>query len=75
MTADNKDDFITDDENNTFEDAVSQRVIAFVTLAQFTNDATDPTVKELSYTMMRKITATIKTHSTADVVMINGTKT
>lgn len=54
-----------------FDDFVSQRAIAFVYLARFAEAAKDQTAKELTFTMMRKLSMSIKTPSTADLRSID----
>ena len=68
------DDFIEDADPSSFEDYVAQRAAAFVLLARFADSANDGTAKELTFTMMRKVSASIKTPSTADVVALAGGK-
>ena len=69
----------TDDDNctvfeeidvSTFHDVVSQRSIAFVHLARFAETCADQTAKELTFTMMRKVSMSIKTPSTADLKVV-----
>ena len=60
-------DYISD-----FQDVLSQRAIAFCNLAKLADSAKDPAVKELCLTMMRKISASVKTPSTAEVRLVSG---
>jgi len=63
---------LVDDEMPIFDDAVSQRAYAFVHVAKFAEACEDTTVRDLTYTMMRKICSSIKTTSTAEVRVIDG---
>jgi hypothetical protein len=56
---------------SVFEDVISQRAIAFVYCARFAQIATDQVVKDLTYTIMRKISMSIKTPSTADLRLVD----
>lgn len=56
---------------NEFADVVAQRAVAFVILAQFAESATDQTAKELTFTMMRKVSMSIRTPSTADLKVVD----
>ena len=67
------DDFeMIEEDIGSFDDAIAQRAIAFVQVAQFAAVVADTTTKELCYTMLRKISASIKTPSTADLKTIDG---
>ena len=67
------DDFeMIEEAIGSFDDAIAQRAIAFVHVAQFAAIVEDTTTKELCYTMLRKISASIKTPSTADLKTIDG---
>ena len=66
---------IIEDDGAIFEDPVSQRAYAFVHLARYAEESTDDTARELTYTMMLKVCASIKTNSTADLKVIDGSKT
>lgn len=68
------DDFMDDVDPSNYEDYVAQRAASFVLLARFADSAIDSTAKELTFTMMRKVSASIKTPSTADVVTLTGGK-
>jgi len=71
----NDDDIIelVDDSDITIvEDAVSQRCYAFVHLAKYAETSSDPTARDLTYTMMRKVCSSIKATSTADLRVIEG---
>lgn len=69
--SDDDDDAIVDDfDPSIFEDIVAQRAIAFVYLARFAEFAKDQTARELTFTMMRKISMSIKTPSTADLKVV-----
>jgi hypothetical protein len=65
---------LIEDEMPIFDDPVSQRAYAFVHLAQFAESSKDDTARDLTYTMMRKVCASIKTTSTADLKVIDGGK-
>ena len=65
---------LVDDEMPIFDDPVSQRAYAFVHLAKFAESSSDDTARDLTYTMMRKVCASIKTNSTADLKVIEGGK-
>ena len=54
-----------------FDDFVSQRAIAFVYLARFAEGAKDQTAKELTFTMMRKLSMSIRTPSTAELKVVD----
>ena len=62
------------DPFETFEDPVAQRAMAFVHLAGFADNAVNETTRDLTYTMMRKVIASIKSPSTADLKVIDGGK-
>jgi hypothetical protein len=67
-----EDDAYTEEFDPTvFEDFVSQRAIAFVYLARFAEGAKDQTAKELTFTMMRKLSMSIRTPSTADLKVVD----
>lgn len=68
------DDFMEDTDPSSFEDYVAQRAAAFVLLARFADAAQDGTAKELTFTMMRKVSASIRTPSTAEVTVFGGGK-
>jgi len=73
----NDDDIVelVDDSDVTIvDDPVAQRAYAFVHLARHIEVANDLTAKELTYTMMRKMCASIKSTSTADLKVIEGGK-
>ena len=68
MTNDNNDDveFFAD-----FQDVVAQRTLAFCRLAEVTSAASDERVRELCFTMMRKVCASIRTPATGEVRLIS----
>jgi len=70
MTDETHDDAIGLEQISEFADTVSQRAIAFCNVAQLAERAKDEAVRELCLTMMRKLTATIKAPSTADLRLI-----
>ena len=63
---------LVDDELPTFDDPVSQRAYAFVHVARFAEGCEDVVIRDLSYTMMRKLCSSIKATSTAEVRVIEG---
>ena len=65
---------LADDDLPLFDDPVSQRAYAFVHLAKFAENSTDDTARDLTYTMMRKVCASIRATSTADLKVIDGGK-
>ena len=66
-----EDDFPGEDLDPTaFEDPYAQRAIAFVALARFADTAVDQTAKDLTFTMMRKLSMSLRTPSTADLKII-----
>jgi hypothetical protein len=65
---------LVEDHDLIFDDPVSQRAYAFVHLARFAEGAKDDVARDLTYTMMRKVCASIKTNSTADLKVIDGGK-
>ncbi len=54
-----------------FQDVVAQRTIAFCRLAQVTGQVKDEQVRDICMTMMRKVCASIRTPSTAEVRLIS----
>ncbi len=68
MTNDNNDDveYFAD-----FQDVVAQRTLAFCRLAEVTSAATDERVRELCFTMMRKVCASIRTPASGEVRLIS----
>jgi hypothetical protein len=60
-----------DDEEDievaSFEDCYAQRAIAFCHLARFAEEATNETARDLTFTMMRKLSNSIKSPSTAEL--------
>jgi hypothetical protein len=69
---DNDDNVISLDECDpeNFIDPVAQRALAFVALARFAECVKDEKTKDLTFSMMRKITMSIKTPSTAELKVI-----
>ena len=55
-----------------YEDPVSQRAMAFCHVAKLADTIKDEAVKELCLTMLRKLNASIRTPSTADLRSIEG---
>ena len=68
-------ELVDDSDIAIVDDPVAQRAYAFVHLARHVEVANDATAKELTYTMMRKMCASIKSTSTADLKVIDGGKT
>lgn len=58
----------------SYEDLVSQRAMAFYHVARLTDTVQDEAVKELCLTMLRKLNASIKSPSTAELRAIDGSK-
>jgi hypothetical protein len=59
-------------DDTVFDDPVAQRCYAFVHLAKYAETSSDPTARDLTYTMMRKVCSSIKATSTADLRVIDG---
>jgi hypothetical protein len=59
-------------DDAVFDDPVAQRCYAFVHLAKYAETSSDPTARDLTYTMMRKVCSSIKATSTADLRVIDG---
>ena len=57
-----------------YEDLVSQRAMAFYHVARLTDTVQDEAGKELCLTMLRKLNASIKAPSTAELRAIEGSK-
>jgi hypothetical protein len=55
-----------------YEDPVSQRAMAFCHVAKLADTIKDEAIKEMCLTMLRKLNASIKTSSTADLRSIEG---
>jgi hypothetical protein len=60
------------DYSSEFGDPVSQRAIAFCHVAELADTVKDEAVKELCLTMLRKLNASIRAPSTADLHSIEG---
>lgn len=54
-----------------FQDVVAQRAIAFCNLAMLADKVKDDAVKELCLVMMRKVSASVKAPSTAEVRVLS----
>lgn len=65
-------EFMDDLDPGIFEDYIAQRAVAFCFLVRAAETAQDQTVKDLTFTMMRKVSMSIKTPSTADLKSIDG---
>ena len=72
--ADDEYEDLDDLDPSSFEDTVAQRACAFVHLAQFADRAVNVKVLDLTLAMMRKVSASIKTPSTAELTSIEGGK-
>lgn len=57
-----------------YEDQVSQRAMAFYHIARLTDGVQDDAVKDLCLTMLRKLNASIKAPSTAELRSIEGSR-
>ncbi len=55
-----------------YEDTVSQRAMAFYHVAKLADGIKDEAVKDLCLTMLRKLNASVKIPSTADLRSIEG---
>jgi hypothetical protein len=55
-----------------YEDPVSQRAMAFCHVAKLADTIKDEAIKEMCLTMLRKLNASIKAPSTADLRSIEG---
>jgi hypothetical protein len=55
-----------------YEDSVSQRAMAFYYIAKMSDTIKDPAIKDLCLTMLRKINASVKAPSTAELRSIEG---
>jgi hypothetical protein len=62
--------YLDDADLSVFIDPVAQRVLAFVALARFAETAEDKNTRELTFSMMRKVTMSIRTPSTAELKSI-----
>jgi hypothetical protein len=67
MSDDTQDDTIGLVHPADFEDVVSQRAMAFCHVAKIADTIQDETVKEQCLIMLRKLSSSIKTPSTADL--------
>jgi len=65
-------ELVDDFEVGSLEDPVSQRCYAFVHLAKYAETSNDSILKDLTYTMMKKVCSSIKSTSTADLRVIDG---
>ncbi len=71
--SDDSHDHTTDlTDPSEYEDPVSQRAMAFCHVAKLADTIKDEAVKELCLTMLRKLNASIRTPSTADLRSIEG---
>ena len=74
MAADDDDDTVDDFDPTSFEDPIAQRASAFVQLAHCADSLKNDETRGLVHTMMRKVSASIRAPSTAEVVSIHGGK-
>ncbi len=74
LMTDNTDDDDMDGLSDPFsyEDLISQRAMAFYHVARLTDVVQDEAVKDLCLTMLRKLNASIKAPSTAELRSIEG---
>jgi hypothetical protein len=72
MSDDTHDHTIDLAEAYDYEDPVSQRAMAFCHVAKLADTIKDEAIKEMCLTMLRKLNASIKTSSTADLRSIEG---
>lgn len=66
------DDTVELSDPSEYQDAVSQRAMAFCHVARLTDTIQDEAVKDLCLTMLRKLNASIRTPSTAELRSIGG---
>ncbi len=57
-----------------YEDTLSQRAMAFYHVAKLTDSVKDEAVRDLCLTMLRKLNASVKVASTAELRSIEGGK-
>jgi hypothetical protein len=57
-----------------YDDSVSQRAMAFYYVAKLSDTIKDKALKELCLTMLRKLNASVKAPSTAELRSIEGDK-
>jgi hypothetical protein len=55
-----------------YEDTTSQRAMAFYHVAKLTDTVKDEAVRDLCLAMLRKLNASIKVSSTAELLTIEG---
>ena len=75
---DDDDDIVTlvdVEDSDIYKDALAQRMMAFVSLANCADNLAGEETKDLVHAMMKKVTSTIKASSTADLKVIGGGKT
>jgi hypothetical protein len=72
MSDDTQDHTTDSTDPSEYEDPVSQRAMAFCHVAKLADTIQDEAVKELCLTMLRKLNASIRTPSTADLRSIEG---
>jgi hypothetical protein len=74
MSDDTHDDMNDLADPCSYQDTVSQRAIAFSHVAKLTDTVKDEAVRELCMTMLRKLNASTKAGSTAELRTIEGGK-
>jgi len=72
MSDDIRDDTNELDHPSDYEDAISQRAMTFCHVAKLADTVQVEAVKELCLTMLRKLNASIRTPSTAELRSIEG---
>jgi hypothetical protein len=75
---DDDDDIVTlvdAEDADIYSDALAQRMMAFVSLANCADNLSGEDTKDLVHAMMKKVTSSIKSSSTADLKVIGGGKT
>jgi hypothetical protein len=74
LMSDDTNDDLELDALSDFQDVISQRAIAFCNVARLAGSLEDAVVKDLCLTMMRKLTASIKSPSTASLHVVGDQK-
>lgn len=72
MSDETQDHTVDLSDPSEYEDIVSQRALAFCHVARLADTVQDQTVKEQCLIMLRKLNASIRAPSTADVRPIEG---
>jgi len=63
------------EDADIYSDPLAQRMMAFVSLANCADNLAGAETKDIVHAMMKKITSTIKSTSTADLKVLGGGKT